>query len=303
MRIISSVGAERRLRPRLAGERPLRRTRSRSRARSHQVDIELLTVSPGPGRRPWPPPRSGPAWPSSESLQATKGGRERTQRALEILRTRLHGAGRRLDWHACSIWRIWTGPVQKAAGAEAVSFAADSELLAAVEVLAAARATFDAAELHVLGELDARGVCDREFGSRTATWVAHVTGGDRRAIGCAGDGGREAARGLLDGVDAALSAGRASASSTLGCWRRRRTRGSRPSWPPSRTCGWPGPGARRSRCGIARCGAGSSCWTRTARSTPNRDLARNPCRSPRSGSTPCGSGESWSGSTPSGSCS
>jgi hypothetical protein len=94
---------------------------------------------------------------------------------------------------------------QKAA-AEDVSFASDSELLAAVEGLARARASFDAAELHVLGELDARGVCDREFGSRTATWVAHVTGGDRRAIASrvtvAGK-----LRGLLGGVDAALSAG------------------------------------------------------------------------------------------------
>ena len=49
------------------------------------------------------------------------------------------------------------GFCQKAAGVE-VSFASDDELLAGVKALAAARAAFDAAELHVLGELDRRGV-------------------------------------------------------------------------------------------------------------------------------------------------
>ena len=73
------------------------------------------------------------------------------------------------------------GFCQKAAGAE-VSFASDDELLAGVKALAAARAAFDAAELHVLGELDRRGVCDRDFGSTTATWVAHETRADRRVV-------------------------------------------------------------------------------------------------------------------------
>jgi hypothetical protein len=70
---------------------------------------------------------------------------------------------------------------QKAAGAE-VSFASDDELLATTRHLAVARAAFDAAELHVLGELDRRGVCDREFGSTTATWVAHETHADPRTV-------------------------------------------------------------------------------------------------------------------------
>jgi Domain of unknown function (DUF222) len=70
---------------------------------------------------------------------------------------------------------------QKAAGT-AVGFASDDELFAGVKDLAAARAAFDAAELHLLGELESRGACDRQFGSGTATWVAHETGADRRTV-------------------------------------------------------------------------------------------------------------------------
>ena len=65
--------------------------------------------------------------------------------------------------------RVFPFSPRSAAGAD-VSFVSDDELLDAARYLAAARAAFDAAELHVLGELDARGVCDREFGSGTATW-------------------------------------------------------------------------------------------------------------------------------------
>ena len=54
----------------------------------------------------------------------------------------------------------------RAAGGE-VEFASDDELFAAARTLWAARAAFDAADLHVLGELDARGSCDRVFGLRT----------------------------------------------------------------------------------------------------------------------------------------
>ena len=95
---------------------------------------------------------------------------------------------------------------QKAAGSE-VSFASDDELLAGVKAMATARAAFDAAELHVLGELDRRGVCDREFGSTTATWVAHETRADRHVV----RGRVQVAAKLhhpLRDVDDALAAGR-----------------------------------------------------------------------------------------------
>jgi hypothetical protein len=70
---------------------------------------------------------------------------------------------------------------RKAAGAD-VSFADDAVLLAAAVELESARASLDAAAGHVLGELEARGVCDRDLGVRTASWLAHVTHGSRPAI-------------------------------------------------------------------------------------------------------------------------
>jgi hypothetical protein len=70
---------------------------------------------------------------------------------------------------------------RKAAGTD-VSLASDAELLAAAVVLEAKRASDDAARGHVLAELEVRGVCDREFGLATASWVAHETHGPRAAI-------------------------------------------------------------------------------------------------------------------------
>jgi len=90
-----------------------------------------------------------------------------------------------------------------------VSFASDDELLAGVKAMAAARAAFDAAELHVLGELDRRGVCDREFGSTTATWVAHETRADRQAVRVRVQVAAKLHHPLSD-VDEALAAGRIS---------------------------------------------------------------------------------------------
>ncbi len=58
-----------------------------------------------------------------------------------------------------------------AAGTD-VSFASDDELCQTAIVLEAARAALDAAQLHVLGELEVRGVCDRRFGVGTASWLA-----------------------------------------------------------------------------------------------------------------------------------
>ena len=63
MRMISSVGAERRLRPRLTGERSLLRTRSRSRA-----PCTRSTSSSSPRAKPppnVPPPKHAPASPAS----------------------------------------------------------------------------------------------------------------------------------------------------------------------------------------------------------------------------------------------
>jgi hypothetical protein len=70
---------------------------------------------------------------------------------------------------------------RKAAGAD-VSFAEDRVLLAAAVHLESVRASVDAAAGHVLGELERRGVCDRDFGMRTASWLAHLTHGSRPVI-------------------------------------------------------------------------------------------------------------------------
>jgi Domain of unknown function (DUF222)/HNH endonuclease len=63
---------------------------------------------------------------------------------------------------------------RKAAGAD-VGLAGDDELCDAVRELAAARSALDAAEGHVLAELEARGVCERNFGLSTVSWVADQT--------------------------------------------------------------------------------------------------------------------------------
>ena len=64
--------------------------------------------------------------------------------------------------------------------------ASDEELLSAVRDLSRARGLLDAAEARVLAELDARGVCDREFGLSTGTWVARATGVPVKRPGFAG---------------------------------------------------------------------------------------------------------------------
>lgn len=93
---------------------------------------------------------------------------------------------------------------RKAAGAD-VGLATDAELCAAVRHLAVARAALDAAEAHVLAELDVRGVCDREFGSPTLWWVTTQTRASRSAV----SGRLRLASALrrLDVVDDALSDG------------------------------------------------------------------------------------------------
>jgi hypothetical protein len=93
----------------------------------------------------------------------------------------------------------------KAAGAE-VEFASDDELLSGAVDVATARAALDAAECHLLGELEARKVCDRQFGSVTATWLAHVTRGDRRSVSARVKVGAKL-RSTLGAVDDALSCG------------------------------------------------------------------------------------------------
>ena len=69
------------------------------------------------------------------------------------------------------------------AAADEVAFASDDELLAAVVELQAARSAFEAAEAHVLGELQVRGVTDRCFGLKTAKWVAAQAKVDHRPVG------------------------------------------------------------------------------------------------------------------------
>ena len=93
----------------------------------------------------------------------------------------------------------------KAASTE-VGFASDDELLAGAVDVASARAALDAAECHLLGELEARKVCDRQFGSVTATWLAHVTRCDRRTVSARVKVGAKL-RTTLGAVDDALSSG------------------------------------------------------------------------------------------------
>jgi hypothetical protein len=60
---------------------------------------------------------------------------------------------------------------RKAAGADA-SLCSDDELLEVVLGLEEARRLIDAAEGHALAELEARKVCDTEFGASTRSWLA-----------------------------------------------------------------------------------------------------------------------------------
>jgi hypothetical protein len=69
---------------------------------------------------------------------------------------------------------------QKVADIDVASVGAD-ELAGVVRDLASFRASLDAVEARLLGELEARGVCDR-FGSKTASWVAHETRADQRSV-------------------------------------------------------------------------------------------------------------------------
>jgi hypothetical protein len=70
---------------------------------------------------------------------------------------------------------------RKAARAD-VAVAGDGELCQAAADLAVARAALDAAEAHVLVELEHRGICEREFGLSTASWVAQQTHAPRGAV-------------------------------------------------------------------------------------------------------------------------
>lgn len=58
----------------------------------------------------------------------------------------------------------------------------DDQLCEAARLLVAARAALDAVELHVLAELEAREVCDREYGLSTASWLADQTHAVRSAV-------------------------------------------------------------------------------------------------------------------------
>jgi hypothetical protein len=97
---------------------------------------------------------------------------------------------------------------RKAAGAD-VSLATDAELCDASVRLAAVDAQVAATRAHVLGELEVRGVCDREFGLTTASWVASRTHEHRGGVA-----GRvrlgTALRHPLDRVDEALADGQIS---------------------------------------------------------------------------------------------
>lgn len=95
---------------------------------------------------------------------------------------------------------------RKAAGDD-LSFASDAELCNAAVELEAGLAALQAAQLHVLAELEVREVCDRQFGLSTASWLAGRTHLPR---GVAGGRVRVATklRRHLDQVDQAMSDGR-----------------------------------------------------------------------------------------------
>lgn len=97
---------------------------------------------------------------------------------------------------------------RKAAGTD-VSFASDAVLCAAAVELEAGVAALQAAQLHVLAELESRELCDRQFGLSTGSWLA-----DRARLphGLARSRVRTATklRRALDQVDDALSDGRIS---------------------------------------------------------------------------------------------
>ena len=97
---------------------------------------------------------------------------------------------------------------RKAAGDD-VTLVSDAELLVEVEELARCRAALDAREVHVLAELEVRGTCDREFGTGTSSWVAHVTRADRRSVAARVKTGL-CLRRSFDELDAALCDGRVS---------------------------------------------------------------------------------------------
>jgi hypothetical protein len=71
-------------------------------------------------------------------------------------------------------------PRQQVADIDVASVGAD-ELAGVVRDLASFRASLDAVEARLLGELEAAGVCDR-LGSKTASWVAHETRADQRSV-------------------------------------------------------------------------------------------------------------------------
>ena len=86
-----------------------------------------------------------------------------------------------------------------------VRAASDDELGAAAIALERARAALDAAEAHVLAELEVRGVCDREFGLGTASWLADRTHASRPHLATRLQVGTKLRS--MPALDAALSAG------------------------------------------------------------------------------------------------
>ncbi len=86
-----------------------------------------------------------------------------------------------------------------------VRAASDDELCEAAIELEQARAALDAAEAHVLAELEVRGVCDRECGLGTASWVADRTHASRPHVATRLRVGTKLRS--MPVLDAALSAG------------------------------------------------------------------------------------------------
>ena len=70
---------------------------------------------------------------------------------------------------------------RKAASAD-VALLSDNEALADTLLALEAQACGEAAVGHLLADLERRGVCDREFGLTTASWVAHHSHGSRPAL-------------------------------------------------------------------------------------------------------------------------
>ena len=156
-------------------------------------------------------------------------------------------------------------------------------------------ASDEAANGHVLAELEVRGVCDREFGLTTASWLAAETHGSRPVLAARVKAAVKLRR--LPVVDEALSDGPISPS-TPGCWPRWSTRASKPTSSTCRTSWWRWRGGARLWRGGATSSSWPSCWTKTAATTRPGTWPATSCTCHPTAATASPSPANWSVNTP-----